>query len=153
MLAQEIDWWSKYYASEARYDKCKGYLQHGFDTIIVGQSFHVWQIYNQQLENSENYDKFRDFCDSFQLTRGKTNEDEESTDVGEFKVDLHDYIQGLFNIIPLKDGDFVSSLNKTLSLWEFPYSTFKECIVRVYIVKAMDLQSRDLSGLVIAKLT
>jgi hypothetical protein len=39
------------------------------------------------LEKYQQFDHFTDFCDTFQLVRGKTtNEESESDTVGEFKV-------------------------------------------------------------------
>ena len=35
MYEEDIDWWSKYYASVGELDKCKMYLEKGFDKIQV----------------------------------------------------------------------------------------------------------------------
>ena len=34
-LDEDIDWWSKYYASTGQLDKCKQYLEHGYDKLEV----------------------------------------------------------------------------------------------------------------------
>ena len=46
----------------------------------------IFQIYNTELEKVDDYDDFGDFCNTFELNRGKQKEDEESSAVGEFKV-------------------------------------------------------------------
>jgi len=33
MTDEGIDWWSKYYASTGTMDKCKHYMELGYDTI------------------------------------------------------------------------------------------------------------------------
>ena len=35
---EDIDWWSKYYASIGELDKCKMYLESGYDKIQVGNN-------------------------------------------------------------------------------------------------------------------
>lgn len=35
MVEEDIDWWSKYYASLSDYDKCGDYIERGYDKIIV----------------------------------------------------------------------------------------------------------------------
>lgn len=41
---EDIDWWSKYYASVGRLDKCKQYLEQGYDKIQVTRRFY-WYIF------------------------------------------------------------------------------------------------------------
>ncbi len=38
-LEDDIDWWSKYYASTGELDKCKMYLEQGFDKLQVCVAF------------------------------------------------------------------------------------------------------------------
>lgn len=42
-LEDDIDWWSKFYASLGEVDKCSKYLEHGYDKIQVwfGEGFWV----------------------------------------------------------------------------------------------------------------
>lgn len=48
---------------------------------------HVWQVYDTQLENVEAFEGLSDFCNTFKLYRGKTQEETEDPSViGEFKV-------------------------------------------------------------------
>ena len=35
LVEEDIDWWSKYYASLSDYDKCGDYIERGYDKIIV----------------------------------------------------------------------------------------------------------------------
>lgn len=45
-----------------------------------------WQVYQTPLEDVDFTKGFSDFCSTFELQRGKDEEDEESSIVGEFKV-------------------------------------------------------------------
>ncbi|XP_077992044.1 myoferlin-like isoform X14 [Glandiceps talaboti] len=128
ILTDEIDWWSKYYASLGETDKSGDYLDKGYDTV---------EIYEKPLEQIDNNGDFKDFCDSFELKRGKVKEDEESDIVGEFK--------GTFRLYPLP-GDPNAPLPPR-HLRYLPKSDPVECIVRVYVIKAVDLQPQDPSGL------
>ncbi|XP_071949270.1 myoferlin-like isoform X3 [Antedon mediterranea] len=128
VLEEEIDWWSKYYGSIGDKEKCGSYLEKGYDTI---------KIFDCPLEKVEPFDNFTDFCNTYDLTRGKTKEDEESSGVGEFK--------GLFRVYPLPPD-----LKAPLPPKQFkslPSSTPMDCIVRVYVIRAIDLQPQDPSGL------
>lgn len=45
------------------------------------------QVYDRELEKTEGFEKFADFCQTFKLYRGRTqNESEDPSVVGEFKV-------------------------------------------------------------------
>lgn len=46
----------------------------------------MFKIYNEELENQKEFDNFTDFCDTFELIRGKTKNEEEDQIVGQFKV-------------------------------------------------------------------
>ena len=46
----------------------------------------VFQVFPCELEKVGQYADFNDFCNTFQLSRGKSIEEEESNIVGEFKV-------------------------------------------------------------------
>ena len=35
LIEEDIDWWSKFYASVGDYDKCGDYIERGYDKIIV----------------------------------------------------------------------------------------------------------------------
>ena len=44
------------------------------------------QIYKNVLEKQENFNRFSDFIETYPLTRGKAEDDEEPEFAGEFKV-------------------------------------------------------------------
>ncbi|WAR21900.1 MYOF-like protein [Mya arenaria] len=109
---QDIDWWSKYYAS-------------------------VGEVYDTELEKSEDFGEFLDFCETFDLERGKDDDDEESNIIGQFK--------GLFKVYPLPSDPSEELPVKMLA--NVPSTEPEECIVRVYIIRGIDLQPNDPTGL------
>jgi len=54
---------------------------------------HHSQIYETELENSDDFKEFTDFCETFDLERGKDDDDEESNIIGQFKVLVGNYQQ------------------------------------------------------------
>lgn len=55
--------------------------------IIIGTQFFFWQqLYRTELEKAEYFSNFSDFCNTFELSRGKDEEEEDNNNVGEFKV-------------------------------------------------------------------
>ena len=48
--------------------------------------FFLKQILPDELENHPMYKGFTDFCNTFNLTRGKNEDDEDENVIGEFKV-------------------------------------------------------------------
>lgn len=127
---EDIDWWSKFYASVGDVDKAGVYLEKGFDKIMV---------YDTELEKVEVFNGFQDFVETFFIHRGKVKSkaEEEETIVGEFK--------GSFRIYPLP-SDPNSPLPPKI-LRKLPPSQPVECIIRVYVIRALDLQPQDTSGL------
>ncbi|XP_007894818.2 myoferlin isoform X2 [Callorhinchus milii] len=124
---ESIDWWSKFYASIGELDRCGGYLQKGYDTL---------KVYDKELENVPEFKGLTDFCNTFQLFRGKQEDDEDPSVVGEFK--------GSFKIYPLSDDPSVEQPPRQFC--ELPDSVPQECIVRIYIIRAIDLQPKDNNG-------
>eukprot|EP00079_Xenopus_tropicalis_P032616 XP_017946387.1 PREDICTED: dysferlin [Xenopus tropicalis] len=123
-----IDWWSKFYASIGEKEKCGTYLEKGFDTL---------QVLDTELENIEDYEELSDFCRTFKLYRGKTqDETEDPSVVGEFK--------GSFKIYPLPDDPSVP--RPAPQFRQLPAKGLQECLVRVYIVRAFGLQPKDPNG-------
>ncbi|KAM8924190.1 myoferlin isoform 2-T2 [Pelodytes ibericus] len=123
-----VDWWSKYYASTGEHEKCGQYIQKGYDTL---------KVYDTELENVPEFEGLTDFCDTFKLHRGKFEEDEDPSVVGEFK--------GSFRIYPLPDDPNIPAPPRQFR--ELPDSGSQECIVRIYIIKGIDLQPKDSNGL------
>ncbi|KAK3095803.1 hypothetical protein FSP39_019399 [Pinctada imbricata] len=127
-LDDEIDWWSKYYASTGQNHKCRKYVELGLDRI---------QVHPSELEKAGSNKDFDDFCSTFRLNRGKDEEDEESDIVGEFK--------GGFKVYPLPPDPSEPLPNRMFA--NLPPSKPEECIVRVYVVCGIDFQPNDSSGL------
>ncbi|XP_065924822.1 myoferlin isoform X7 [Magallana gigas] len=128
VVDEEIDWWSKYYASTGQTHKCKKYIEKGQDKI---------EVYQTHLEDVDFTNGFSDFCSTFELQRGKDEEDEESSVVGEFK--------GGFKVYPLPPDPNDEMPSKVFT--NLPSSTPEECIVRVYVICGIDFQPNDTSGL------
>ncbi|XP_053367599.1 myoferlin-like [Clarias gariepinus] len=126
---EEIDWWSKFYASNGEHEKCGPYLEKGYDTL---------KVFNCELENMTEYKGLTDFCNTFKLLRGKTDTGEDDPSVvGEFK--------GSFKLYPLSDDPAVPLPPPQFR--ELPDSGPQECIVRIYVIRAVDLQPKDNNGL------
>ncbi|XP_059756688.1 myoferlin isoform X1 [Balaenoptera ricei] len=123
-----IDWWSKYYASTGEHEKCGQYIQKGYPKL---------QIYDCELEEVTEFEGLTDFSDTFKLYRGKSDENEDPSVVGEFK--------GSFRIYPLSDDPSVPAPPRQFR--ELPDSVPQECTVRIYIVRGLELQPQDNNGL------
>ncbi|XP_078005386.1 dysferlin isoform X7 [Phascolarctos cinereus] len=123
-----IDWWSKFYASTGENEKCRSYLEKGFDTL---------EVYETELENVEDFEGLSDFCNTFKLYRGRTQEEmEDPSVIGEFK--------GLFKIYPLPEDPAVPLPPR--QFYQLPAQGPQECLVRVYIIRAFGLQPKDPNG-------
>uniref|UniRef100_A0A452VC63 Dysferlin n=1 Tax=Ursus maritimus TaxID=29073 RepID=A0A452VC63_URSMA len=123
-----IDWWSKFFASTGEREKCGSYLEKGFDTL---------KVYDTQLENVEAFGGLSDFCNTFKLYRGKTQEETEDPSViGEFK--------GLFKIYPLPEDPAVPMPPRHFH--QLAAQGPQECLVRIYIIRAFGLQPKDPNG-------
>lgn len=125
---ETVDWWSKFYTSMGDHEKCGPYRQKGYDTL---------KVYDCELEDVPEFKGLTDFCDTFKLLRGKNEEgDDDPTVVGEIK--------GSFKVYPLPDDPGVAPPPRQFR--ELPDSGPQECLVRIYIVRAIDLQPKDNNG-------
>uniref|UniRef100_A0A8C4MCL3 Dysferlin n=1 Tax=Equus asinus asinus TaxID=83772 RepID=A0A8C4MCL3_EQUAS len=123
-----IDWWSKFFASIGEREKCGSYLEKDFDTL---------KVYDTQLENVEAFEGLSDFCNTFKLYRGKTQEEmEDPSVVGEFK--------GLFKIYPLPEDPAIPMPPRQFH--QLAAQGPQECLVRIYIIRAFGLQPKDPNG-------
>lgn len=57
-----------------------------FSKLSIMLCFTCLQVYPTELEKVPEFKGFSDFCHTFNLVRGKNIEDEESNQIGEFKV-------------------------------------------------------------------
>ncbi|XP_063257325.1 dysferlin isoform X3 [Prinia subflava] len=125
---ESIDWWSKFYASLGEREKCGNYLEKGFDTL---------KVYETELENVEEFEHLSDFCHTFKLFRGRSQDSSDDPSVvGEFK--------GSFRIYPLPDDPRVPMPPRQFR--QLPARGLQECLVRVYVIRAFDLQPKDSNG-------
>ncbi|KFU91022.1 Dysferlin, partial [Chaetura pelagica] len=123
-----IDWWSKFYASTGEREKCGCYLEKGFDTL---------KVYETELEKVEDFEQLSDFCHTFKLYRGRSQDSSDDPSVvGEFK--------GSFKIYPLPDDPRVPAPPRQFH--QLPARGPQECLVRVYIIRAFHLQPKDPNG-------
>ncbi|XP_058693698.1 dysferlin isoform X2 [Poecile atricapillus] len=123
-----IDWWSKFYASTGEREKCGYYLEKGFDTL---------KVYETELENVEEFEHLSDFCHTFKLFRGRSQDsNDDPSVVGEFK--------GSFRIYPLPDDPRVPVPPRQFQ--QLPARGLQECLVRVYVIRAFGLQPKDSNG-------
>ncbi|XP_049338123.1 dysferlin isoform X2 [Astyanax mexicanus] len=123
-----MDWWSKFYASTGETKKCGSYLEKGLDTL---------QVYERELEKVEGFEQLADFCHTFKLYRGRTQEEgEDPSVVGEFK--------GMFKIYPLPNDPSAPCPPRQFS--QLPPNGIEVCLVRVYIIQAFNLQPKDANG-------
>uniref|UniRef100_A0A670ZGC1 Dysferlin n=1 Tax=Pseudonaja textilis TaxID=8673 RepID=A0A670ZGC1_PSETE len=107
-------------------------VRRGAGTLEIGGG-----IYETELENIEDFGGLSDFCHTFKLSRGKAQDDnEDPTVVGEFK--------GSFKIYPLPDDPTVPVPPRQFH--QLPARGPQECLVRVYIIRAFDLQPKDSNG-------
>uniref|UniRef100_A0A3Q2PPJ6 Dysferlin, limb girdle muscular dystrophy 2B (autosomal recessive) n=1 Tax=Fundulus heteroclitus TaxID=8078 RepID=A0A3Q2PPJ6_FUNHE len=125
---ESMDWWSKYYASIGDKNKCGTYLERGLDTL---------KVYDRELEKAEDFEGLSDFCQTFKLYRGKTqDEGEDPSVVGEFK--------GMFKIYPLPDDPSAPAPPRQFR--KLPPNGIEDCLVRVYVIQAQGLQPKDANG-------
>uniref|UniRef100_UPI0037E7FE4C myoferlin isoform X2 n=1 Tax=Semicossyphus pulcher TaxID=241346 RepID=UPI0037E7FE4C len=128
-VEEAVDWWSKFYASIGEQEKCGPYLKKGYDKL---------QVFRSELEEVAQFQGLTDFCSTFKLQRGKTEDEEEDPSVvGEFK--------GSFKIYPLPDDPGVPAPPRQFK--ELPESGPQECLVRIYVVRGIDLQPKDTNGM------
>ncbi|XP_019631945.1 PREDICTED: myoferlin-like [Branchiostoma belcheri] len=128
---EDIDWWCKFYASIGDEQQAGSYLQHGYDTM---------EVYDAPLETRKEFDCLEDFTSTFFLERGKKGDSDDEDDdesVGEVKAK--------FCLYPLPADPRASLPPKMLDRYPAPDPV--DCVVRVYVIRAMTLQPQDMNGL------
>uniref|UniRef100_A0A8C1QMY5 Fer-1 like family member 6 n=1 Tax=Cyprinus carpio TaxID=7962 RepID=A0A8C1QMY5_CYPCA len=127
-----IDWWSKYYASMEKIQ------------VVSFQNSLLAGVYDKELEAE--FGPFDDWVKTFELYRGKANEEEGSADdrfVGKFK--------GRFCLYKLPEADDEEE-DGYLDSGQFkinqgiPPNTAVDVLIRVYIVAAFNLHPADPDG-------
>ncbi|XP_046851260.1 myoferlin-like isoform X2 [Xenia sp. Carnegie-2017] len=126
----KIDWWSKYYASIGDNERAGDYNEKGYDKL---------EVYPNTLERVEEFGGLCDFLDTFPLIRGKKKKrpDDDDEVVGEFK--------GTFRVYPLPADPNEELPPKAIR--NLPPSEPVDCLIRAYIIRAIDLPPQDNSGL------
>nr|XP_034974750.1 fer-1-like protein 5 [Zootoca vivipara] len=124
---EEVDWWSKYYVTMGDLSKSGHYLEKGFDSL---------KMYNCELEEVPEFHGLQDFCQTFQLYRGLLKDDDPRVG-GQFK--------GLFRIYPLPEDPNVPPPPRQFQ--ELPDNVCETCLVRIYIIRAFNLEPKDNNGL------
>ncbi|CAB1434714.1 unnamed protein product [Pleuronectes platessa] len=95
------------------------------------------EVFDRELEKVEGFGGLSDFCQTFKLFRGKTqDEGEDPSVVGEFK--------GMFKIYPLPHDPSASAPPRQFR--KLPPNGLEECLVRVYVIEAQGLQPKDTNG-------
>ncbi|XP_053126190.1 fer-1-like protein 5 isoform X3 [Hemicordylus capensis] len=128
---EQVDWWSKYYVATGDLAKSGGhYLERGFDSV---------KVYSCELEEVPEFHGLQDFCQTFRLYRGKVVDEsfEDPMVGGEFK--------GLFRIYPLPENPNVPPPPRQFQ--GLPENVAQLCLVRIYIIRAFNLQPKDRNGL------
>lgn len=56
--------------------------------LIISTLFFFFKVYDCELEKVPEFNNLTDFCDTFKLYRGKSEESDDPSVVGEFKVNF-----------------------------------------------------------------
>uniref|UniRef100_A0A4X2K6W0 C2 domain-containing protein n=1 Tax=Vombatus ursinus TaxID=29139 RepID=A0A4X2K6W0_VOMUR len=127
----EVDWWSKmFWASGESPEKWN-----------PKKDYYALKVYDCELEAIPDFQGLQDFCQTFNLYNGKKTKD--SPVVGEFK--------GLFRIYPLSENPKQPSPPRQFQNLPEKESGPQQCLVRVYVIRAINLQPKDNNGLVIPR--
>ncbi|XP_038615801.1 fer-1-like protein 5 [Tachyglossus aculeatus] len=125
-MDDEEDWWSKLYWATGEHCKDRDHVKKDLDSL---------KVYDCELEAVPDFQGLQDFCQSFSLYRGQPHED--APVVGEFK--------GLFRIYPLPENP--AAPRPPRQFQELPKSGLQKCLIRVYVVRAFNLQPKDRNSL------
>ncbi|XP_028854835.1 fer-1-like protein 4 isoform X2 [Denticeps clupeoides] len=163
---EELDWWSKYYASLAELEKQEdkdedmdepqdaegGNLNMSTleaeeeDVVAVEieapkpkrKMIATLKLYKSELENE--FSQFMDWLHTFTIYKGKSNYDDDDDDESERTMGKY---KGSFLIYPISNEDEDVELQITNGV---PKNTPMKILVRVYVVKATNLAPTDPNG-------
>ncbi|XP_078613873.1 dysferlin-like isoform X2 [Branchiostoma floridae x Branchiostoma japonicum] len=122
VLETDIDWWSLFYTSIGDFEKGDPSLRHD-----------LLEVYDCELEKVPAFQGLTDFVQLYPLERGRESYEDDGGNAGQFK--------GSIKLCPVLGKTKDSRTRPHLP--EMPV----ECVVRVYVVRAMGLQPHDMSGL------
>ncbi|XP_076413608.1 fer-1-like protein 5 isoform X1 [Peromyscus maniculatus bairdii] len=124
----DVDWWSKLFWATGDADSSVPYKY---------KSYHTLKVYDCELEAVLAFQGLQDFCQTFKLYQEKPKVD--SPVVGEFK--------GLFRIYPFPEDPEAPKPPRQFSSWPETEDFPQPCMVRVYLIRAINLQPQDYNGL------
>uniref|UniRef100_A0A7N6B0G8 C2 domain-containing protein n=1 Tax=Anabas testudineus TaxID=64144 RepID=A0A7N6B0G8_ANATE len=126
---EELDWWSKYYASLEELEK----------QVRCRFKWCQSDLYTGDLESE--FSQFQDWLQIFPLYKGRSSPDDEEEDDEERLMGKY---KGSFLVFPLEPGD---EENTTCQITNgIPRNSPIKVLVRVYIVKASSLAPTDPNG-------
>ncbi|XP_054441637.1 fer-1-like protein 5 [Pteronotus mesoamericanus] len=123
----EVDWWSKLFWATGDPKSLK----------YKDKDYHTLKVYDCELEAVPAFQGLQDFCQTFKLYEEQPKSD--SPVVGEFK--------GLFRVYPFPENPEAPQPPRQFSLLPDKDDFPQQCLVRVYVVRAINLQPQDYSGL------
>nr|XP_012642367.1 fer-1-like protein 5 isoform X2 [Microcebus murinus] len=124
----DVDWWSKLFWATGDYHKSPKYKYKDYYTL---------KVYDCELEAVPAFQGLQDFCQTFKLYQEQPKLD--SPVVGEFK--------GLFRIYPFPENPAALKPPHQFLVGPEREDFPQLCLVRVYMVRAINLQPQDYNGL------
>ncbi|KAM4867839.1 fer-1-like protein 5 [Thomomys bottae] len=124
----EVDWWSKLFWATGDDHKSLMYKH---------KDYHTLKVYECELEAVPAFQGLQDFCQTFKLYQEQPKAD--SPAVGEFK--------GLFRIYPFPENQEEPKPPRQFMTWSETEDFPQLCLVRVYVVRGINLQPQDFNGL------
>ncbi|XP_014647127.1 PREDICTED: fer-1-like protein 5 [Ceratotherium simum simum] len=124
----EVDWWSKLFWATGDLQKPLKYKD---------KDYHTLKVYDCELEAVPDFQGLQDFCQTFRLYQEQPKLD--SPVVGEFK--------GLFRVYPFPENPEAPKPPHQFLVWPQKEDFPQQCLVRVYVVRAINLQPQDTNGL------
>ncbi|XP_067216226.1 otoferlin-like isoform X2 [Linepithema humile] len=141
---ETLDWWSKYFASLQE----ERYRELGIAAALQRKPVATFKIYSTELEMQPQFEGFRDRLDTFELWRGKKGmrlDQAGDNYAGKFKGHISIYRWPHPDNLSCKTRSGRDAANGLCS--DYPPQEPVKFLVRVYIVKGINLQPKDpLSG-------